>query len=61
MSYYPDNVNPNSKDCPWNQNDDDYWCMDKEDAICEHCDKEEVEVDKNNICEKCFYDMQESW
>ena len=36
---YPDNVNPNSIDCPWNQKDDIHIiCPDCEcDIICDTC------------------------
>lgn len=52
MSNFPDTVNYNDKDAPWNQPDLPSWgCMGF--SICKKCDLT-GNVNEEQICEGCF-------
>ena len=60
MDNYPPGA-ANDPNAPWNERDSDFWHEEKQNAQCAYCDKEDVSVDKDNTCEKCFNDHRESW
>jgi len=60
MDNYPPGA-ANDPNAPYNEKDSDFWREEKNNGICQYCQKEDVGVDENETCENCFYDHKESW